>query len=70
MGNKIGSYRELRVYQNAMDSAMEIFERTGNFPAEEKYSMVDQMRRSSRSVCANIAEAWRKRRYKAALSPN
>jgi four helix bundle protein len=67
MGNKIGSYRELRVYQNAMDSAMEIFERTKNFPAVEKYSMVDQMRRSSRSVCANIAEAWRKRRYRAAF---
>lgn len=46
---------------------MEIFERTRNFPPEEKYSMVDQMRRSSRSVCANIAEAWRKRRYKAAF---
>ncbi len=67
MGNKIGSYRELRVYQNGMDSAMEIFGRTKNFPPEEKYSMVDQMRRSSRSVCANIAEAWRKRRYRAAF---
>ena len=67
MGDKIGSYKELRVYQNAMDSAMEIFERTRNFPPEEKYSMVDQMGRSSRSVCANIAEAWRKRRYKAAF---
>lgn len=44
---------------------MKIFEITKNFPAEEKYSMVDQMRRSSRSVCANIAEAWRKRRYPA-----
>lgn len=44
---------------------MEIFEITKTFPAEEKFSMVDQMRRSSRSVCANIAEAWRKRLYKA-----
>jgi four helix bundle protein len=44
---------------------MEIFEITKTFPAEEKYSMVDQMRRSSRSVCSNIAEAWRKRRYPA-----
>ncbi|MCY7376966.1 MAG: four helix bundle protein [Pyrinomonadaceae bacterium] len=61
----IRSYRELRVYQSAFDSAMEIFEMTKNYPAEEKYSMVDQMRRSSRSVCANIAEAWRKRRYPA-----
>jgi four helix bundle protein len=61
----IGSYKELRVYQAAMDAAMRIFELTKKFPPEEKYSMVDQMRRSSRSVCANIAEAWRKRRYKA-----
>lgn len=48
-----------------MDAAMQIFEITKTFPAEEKFSMVDQMRRSSRSVCANIAEAWRKRLYKA-----
>src|ERR687887_1488765 len=61
----IGSYKELRVYQAAMDAAMRIFELTKKFPPEEKYSMVDQMRHSSRSVCANIAEAWRKRRYKA-----
>lgn len=64
MGN-IRSYKELRVYQAAIEAAMEIFEITKKFPAEEKYSMVDQMRRSSRSVCANIAEAWRKRRYPA-----
>jgi len=64
---RINSYKELRVYQNAMEAAMEIFQITKNFPAEEKYSMVDQIRRSSRSVCANIAEAWRKRRYKAAF---
>jgi four helix bundle protein len=63
--SNIRSYRELRVYQNAFESAMRIFEMTKNFPAEEKYSMVDQMRRSSRSVCANLAEAWRKRRYPA-----
>jgi four helix bundle protein len=55
----------LRVYQAAVDAAMSIFELTKSFPAEEKYSMFDQVRRSSRSVCANIAEAWRKRRYKA-----
>ncbi len=61
----IRSYRELRVYQNAFASAMRIFELTKNFPSEEKYSMVDQIRRSSRAVCANIAEAWRKRRYQA-----
>ena len=46
---------------------MSIFEMTKDFPKEETYSLVDQMRRSSRSVCANIAEAWRKRRYKAAF---
>ena len=50
-----------------MDAAMKIFHLTKEFPPEEKYSMVDQMRRASRSVCANIAEAWRKRRYKAAF---
>lgn len=67
MGERINSYKELRVYQNAMEAAMKIFEVTKDFPPEEKYSMVDQMRRSSRSVCANLAEAWRKRRYKAAF---
>jgi len=67
MGEIIKTYKDLRVFQAAMDAAMEIFEFTKRFPAEEKYSMVDQMRRSSRSVCANIAEAWRKRRYKAAF---
>ena len=67
MGDRIKSYRDLRVYQKAMEAAMEIFELTRGFPPEEKYSMVDQMRRSSRSVCTNIAEAWRKRRYRAAF---
>ncbi|MFP4164375.1 MAG: four helix bundle protein [Chitinispirillaceae bacterium] len=66
MGN-IRHFRELRVYQNAMFAAMRIFEMTKTFPPEEKYSMTDQMRRSSRSVCANLAEAWRKRRYEAAF---
>ena len=61
----IRSYRELRVYQNAFAAAMKIFEITKSFPTEEKYSMVDQMRRSSRAVCSNMAEAWRKRRYPA-----
>jgi four helix bundle protein len=64
---KILSYRELRVYRSAIDLAMEIFELTKSFPPEEKYSLTDQIRRYSRSVCANIAEAWRKRRYKAAF---
>lgn len=53
------------MYQNAFEAAMMVFEITKTFPPEEKYSMVDQMRRSSRSVCTNIAEAWRKRKYPA-----
>jgi len=67
MGQNIRSYKELRVYQQGIEAAMEIFQVTKAFPVEEKYSMVDQIRRSSRSVCATIAEAWRKRRYKAAF---
>jgi len=59
----IRHFRELDVYQLAMDSAMQLFEVSKAFPLEEKYSLTDQIRRSSRSVCANIAEAWRKRRY-------
>ena len=61
----IRSYRELRVYQHALDAAMMIFEITKMFPADEKYSMTDQMRRSSRAVCSNLAESWRKRKYPA-----
>ncbi|MEW6103670.1 MAG: four helix bundle protein, partial [bacterium] len=67
MGEKIQSYKDLKVYQNAMNTAMEIFNITKFFPIEERYSLVDQIRRSSRSVCANIAEEWRKRRYKSAF---
>jgi four helix bundle protein len=67
MADRINSYKVLRVYQNALDAAMKVFALTKVFPKEEKYSLVDQMRRSSRSVCANIAEAWRKRRYEAAF---
>lgn len=64
---KIESYKDLDVFQRAMNLAMDIFERTKQFPKEEKYSLTDQVRRSSRSVCANISGAWRKRRYKAAF---
>jgi four helix bundle protein len=60
-------FRELEVYKNAIGFSMAIFKISKNFPAEEKYSLTDQVRRSSRSVCANIAEAWRKRCYKAAF---
>lgn len=67
MAERIKSYRDLRVYQNAMEAAMEIFQITKTYPQEERYSLVDQMRRASRSVCTNIAEAWRKRRYRAAF---
>ncbi|MCX6353686.1 MAG: four helix bundle protein [Candidatus Aureabacteria bacterium] len=63
----ISSYKELDVFQRSMDAAMEIFKITAKFPPEERYSLVDQIRRSSRSVCANLAEAWRKRRYRAAF---
>jgi four helix bundle protein len=51
----------------AFDAAIEIFELSKKFPIEERYSLTDQIRRSSRSVCANLAEAWRKRRYQAAF---
>ncbi len=59
---------ELQVYQKAFRAAVEIFELTRDFPQEERFALTDQMRRSSRSVCANLAEAWRKRRYKRAFS--
>lgn len=62
---KIQSHEELEVYKLAFRAAMRIFELSKTFPKEERYSLTDQIRRSSRSVCANIAEAWRKRRYKA-----
>jgi len=60
---KIRTHNELDVYKMAFESAMEIFEMTKNFPKDEKFSLVDQIRRSSRSVCANLAEAFRKRKY-------
>ncbi|MEB3282795.1 MAG: four helix bundle protein [Lyngbya sp.] len=60
----INNHEDLEVYQMAFDAAMKIFELSKNFPQEEKYSLTDQIRRSSRSVCANLAEAWRRRRYK------
>jgi four helix bundle protein len=56
-------FRELLAYKRAFDLAMEVYELSKSFPLEEKYSLTDQIRRSSRSVCANIAEAYRKRRY-------
>jgi four helix bundle protein len=59
----IKHFRDLEVYKRAFAAAIEIFQITKSFPTEEKYSLVDQIRRASRSVCANLAEAWRKRKY-------
>ncbi len=63
----IRSHRDLDVYRMAFEAAMRIFELTKGFPKEETYSLTDQIRRSSRSVCSNLAEAWRKRRYEKAF---
>lgn len=67
MGGAIKTHRELDVYRMAFEAAMRIFQLTKGFPKEETYSLTDQIRRSSRSVCSNIAETWRKRRYEAAF---
>jgi four helix bundle protein len=68
MGKKlIRTHRDLEVYQRAFELAMRIFQETKSFPKEERYSLTDQIRRSSRSVCTNLAEAWRKRRYVASF---
>ncbi|MFO0825366.1 MAG: four helix bundle protein [Gemmataceae bacterium] len=64
---KITTHRDLDVYVKTFDAAMQIFRLSKAFPKEETYSLTDQVRRSSRSVCANLAEAWRKRRYEAAF---
>ena len=65
MSDKILSFRDLNVYKIAFSLQQEIFEITKSFPKEEIYSLTDQVRRSSRSIGANIAEAWQKRRYEA-----
>jgi four helix bundle protein len=67
MSNRIQSFKELEVYKKSYDLALQVFDLSKKFPVEEKYSLTDQIRRSSRSVCANIAEAWRKRIYPAAF---
>ncbi len=64
---KITRHQDLEVYKKAFAAAMRIFELSKSFPKEEIFSLTDQIRRSSRSVCANLAEAWRKRRYEAAF---
>jgi four helix bundle protein len=63
----IKSHEELKVWQTAMDLSMQVFWGSRRFPAEEKYSLTDQIRRASRSVAGQIAEAWRKRRYPASF---
>src|SRR5688572_17493590 len=65
MTKKILRHQDLIVYTRGIEATMTIFEVSKTFPKEETYSLTDQIRRSSRSVAANIAEAWRKRRYKA-----
>ncbi|MCA9919377.1 MAG: four helix bundle protein [Anaerolineales bacterium] len=67
MTKKIRTHRDLAVYQKGFAASMQIFELSKQFPKEEVYSLTDQIRRSSRSVCANLAEAWRKRRYEKAF---
>ena len=62
---KINSAKELKVYKAAYELAMEIYRVSKEWPAEEKYSLTDQIRRSSRSVCSNLREAWSKIRYEA-----
>jgi four helix bundle protein len=62
MAQKILRHTDLHVYRKAFEIAGQIFEFSKGFPREEIYSLTDQIRRSSRSVCANLAEAWRKRR--------
>ena len=63
----IKRHQDLTVYQKAFEVAIQIFQLSKEFPKDERFSLTDQIRRSSRSVCANLAEAWRKRRYEAAF---
>jgi four helix bundle protein len=64
---KIIRHQDLDIYKKSFEAAMEIFEISKSFPKEETFSLTDQIRRSSRSVCSNLAETWRKRRYEAAF---
>lgn len=61
----VRNFKETTVYKKAFLLAMDIFDKSKNFPKEERYSLIDQMRRSSRSVCANMVEAYRKKQYPA-----
>ena len=62
---RLNSAKDLEVYKKAYDLAMTIFELSKNFPNEERFALTSQIRRSSRSVCLNLREAWAKRRYEA-----
>lgn len=64
---KIASAKELNVYKRAYELSMLVFELTKRFPVEERYALVSQIRRSSRSICLNLRETWAKRRYEAAF---
>ena len=64
---RIKHFRDLEVYERAFNAAMRIYQITKVFPPDERFSLIDQIIRSSRSVCSNLAEAWRKRRYPAVL---
>ena len=64
----VGGVKELHVYQLAYKTAMEVFRQSRSFPSDERYSLTSQIRRSSRSVAANIAEGYRKRQYPAMFS--
>lgn len=67
MRTSIRKHTDLEVYREGFQAATEVFEFSRAFPIEERYSLTDQIRKSSRSVCSNLAEAWRKRRYPAAF---
>jgi four helix bundle protein len=67
MAAMIKSHWQLDVYKKAFDVASSLMELSRSFPREEMYSLTDQMRKASRSVCSNVAEAWRKRCYEAAF---
>jgi four helix bundle protein len=65
MSDHVDDFEDLRVYRTAFKHSMQIFDLSGEWPKEERYALTDQIRRSSRAVCSNIAEAWSKRRYPA-----
>jgi four helix bundle protein len=67
-GESVADFRELRAYRLAFEGSMRVFRLTREWPREEMYSLTDQVRRSSRSVCGNIAEGWQKRRYPASFA--